>query len=404
MSKLFSFVFSCVVIAGFSSNVTLAQNETRRIALTPMVSDVLELPASAKNTLQQKLTQMALQNGMASQDGDFVLTASYSIVEDLIAPTDVAQYVIKLDVMFYVVNLAEDIIVAENTCTVKGYGASKDKAFLKAFNQINPRSAEAQQLISSAKENIITYYTDRTESLMLKAKSLANQGQFGEALAVLDPIPDCVPGYKDILSLQDELFVKWVDSEADVSISEAKRLIALGDYENAYKSILSVNPLSTRFADAQKLSDEIDKRIQAIEKAKSDAIRRQQEAAVAIAQAESAAKIKEKEAEVAQANANAEAAKAAAARANAYEAQANADAANAQAAISQTQLQTLKQLKGKMSKLSADAQKAIVDNAFKTQTQYTYVAQAVSVAKPAQTLQEKTESLKKFLLGKMYKA
>lgn len=404
MSKLFSFVFSCVVIAGLSFNVALAQNETRRISLTPMVSDVLELPASAKNSLQQKLTQMALQNGMASQDGDFVLTASYYVVEDIIAPADVAQYVIKLDVMFYVVNLIEDLIMAENTCTVKGYGSSKDKAFLKAFNQINPHSAEAQQLISLAKENIITYYTERTNALMLKAKSLANQGQYGDALAVLGPIPDCVPGYNDILSLQDELFVKWIDSEADISISEAKKLIALADYENAYKLILSVNPLSTRFDDARKLSDEIDKRIQAAEKAEADAIQRQQETALAIAQAESAAKIKEKEAEIAQANANAEAAKAAQAKANADEAQANANAANAQAAISQTQLQALKQLKNKMSELSTEAQEARVDNAFKNQVQTTCVAQVVSAAKPAQTLQEKTESLKRFLLGKMYKA
>ena len=46
-----------------------------------MVSDVLDLPLTARNALQQKLTQMVLQNGMANQDGDFVLTASLSVLE-----------------------------------------------------------------------------------------------------------------------------------------------------------------------------------------------------------------------------------------------------------------------------------------------------------------------------------
>ena len=402
--RRFSYVLSLLIIILCCGPVATAQNNSRKIALTPMASDALELPSAAKNSLQQKLTQMALQNGMAAQDGDFVLTASYTVLDDLVAPTDVAQYVVKIEVMFYVVNLIEDLIMAENSCIVKGNGPSRDKAFQKAFNAINPRSPEALELINSAKDNIVAYYTDRSEVLMGKANSFAKAGQYSYALAVLDPIPDCVPAYKEISALKDEIFAKWIDTEAESYLAEAKRCIAMGYYEDAFNAILSVNPLSSKFKDAEALSKEIDKRIIAAEKAEADAIARQQNAAVAIAQAASAAKIKEKEAEIAQANAVKEAAKAATAQANANEAQANANAANAQAAISQSQLQTLKTLKGKMTKLSADAQKAIVDNAFKTETQYTYVSQTVATVKPQQTMQEKTEALKKFLLGKMYKA
>ena len=404
MSKFFSFVFSCIVIAGITFNVASAQNESRRITLTPMVSDVLDLPLIARNALQQKLTQMVLQNGMANQDGDFVLTASLSVLEKEVTPTAPPQYAVKIEVMTYVVNLLDDIVVAENTFTIKGVDSNENKALLRAINQINSRSDASKSFIATARENIINYYSDKAEALMLKANSLAKAGQFNEALATLEPIPECVPSYSEVSVLKDQIFSQWVDTEAVSYITEAKSNMALGNYEQAYNSLLCVNPLSSKFPEVQTLSNEIDKRIIAAEKAATAAKIREQETAVAIAQAESAAKIKEKEAEIAQANANAEAAKAATAWANASQAQSNTDAANAQAAISQAQLQTLKQLKGKMSKLSSDAQKAIVDNAFKAQTQYTYVAQAVSVAKPAQTLQEKTESLKKFLLGKMYKA
>lgn len=347
---------------------------------------------------------MVLQNGMANQDGDFVLTASLSVLEKEVTPTAPPQYAVKIEVMTYVVNLLDDIVVAENTFTIKGVDSNENKALLRAINQINSRPDASKSFIATARENIINYYSDKAEALMLKANSLAKAGQFNEALATLEPIPECVPSYSEVSVLKDQIFSQWVDTEAVSYITEAKSNMALGNYEQAYNSLLCVNPLSSKFPEVQTLSNEIDKRIIAAEKAATAAKIREQETAVAIAQAESAAKIKEKEAEIAQANANAEAAKAATAWANASQAQSNTDAANAQAAISQAQLQTLKQLKGKMSKLSSDAQKAIVDNAFKAQTQYTYVAQAVSVAKPAQTLQEKTESLKKFLLGKMYKA
>ena len=388
--SLATFLFATVL---FANSVWAQQTESRKIALTPMVSDALELPSSAANSLQQKLTQMALQNGMAAKDGDFVLTASYTILDDLVAPTDVAQYVVKLEVMFYVVNLVENIIVAENSCIVKGNGPSREKAIQKAFNAINSRSQESLSLITTAKDNIITYYTDRSDVLITKAQSFAKIGQYSEALAVLDPIPDCVPSYKEISVLRDDIFAQWIDSEAGKLISEARKSIALGNYEDAFEAILNVNPLSSKFKEAEALSKEIDSRIIAAEKA-----------AQAVAQAASEAKIKEKEAEIAKANAAAEQAKATVAQANASEAQANADAANAQAAISQAQLQSLKTLKGKMDKLSEEAQKAIVDNVYKNEIQYTYVAQAVSTVKPQQTLKEKTESLKKFLLGKMYKA
>lgn len=369
-----------------------------------MVSDVLELPTVAKNALQQKLTQMALHNGMANQDGDFVLTASLSVLEKEVTPTAPPQYAVKIEVMTYVVNLLDDIVVAENSFTIKGVDSNENKALLRAINQINSRSEASRSFIATARENIISFYSDKAEILMTKAKSLANLGQFNEALASLNPIPDSVPCYCDVLALKNEILMQLIDFEASLYLTEAKNNMALGNYEQAYNALLCINPLCSKFKDALVLSDEIENRIISAEKAAAEAKIREQETVVAIVQAESAAIIMSKEAEIAKANAQSEEAKAATARANAYEAQANADAANAQAAISQSQLDVLKQLKGKMRDLSDDAQKAIVDNAFKTQAQYTYISQAVSVAKPTQTLQEKTESLKKFLLGKMYKA
>lgn len=400
MSKFSKTLFSLAFIVILSLNIMYSQNVTSKIALTPMVSDVLELPTTAKNALQQKLAQMALQNGMANQEGDFILTANYSIIEREATPTAPPQIAVKLEVMTYVVNLLEDIVVAEKTFTVRGVDLNENKALLRAINQINVRSQVAQDFINTARTNIINYYENKAQTLMIKAKSLGAAGQFSDALSVLEPIPECVPSFSDVQNLKDQLFSNWVDNEATNLLSEAKKAMALGDYESSFNFILGVNPLSSKFVEAEALASEIDSRIIAAKKAAAIAKEKEQETAVAIAQAQAATRIKEEEAEIAKANAREEEAKAARARANAYEAQANADAAIAQAAISQSQLQTLEMFKDKMDKLSSDAQKAIVDNAFKVQVQGNYIATAVATVKPQQSAQEKENSLKKFILGK----
>ena len=80
--RRFSYVLSLLISILCGGPVATAQNNSRKIALTPMASDALELPSAAKNSLQQKLTQKALQKGMAAQDGDFVMTASYTVLDD----------------------------------------------------------------------------------------------------------------------------------------------------------------------------------------------------------------------------------------------------------------------------------------------------------------------------------
>lgn len=397
LRRFFWFTTTALPLLFFVSLSVGAQSAAKKIPLTPMVSDVLELHTTTKNALQQKLTQMALQNGMAARNGDFVLTSSISVVENETTASVPPMHAVKLDVMFYVVNLIDNLVMAESTVTVKGVDSNENKAILRAVNQINPRSEQSKAFIEEARNNIIDYYSSRVETLEKKAQSLADKGQYEEALAVLDQIPDCVPAYEEVIDFNNRIFTSWVDLEADALIADAKKSMALGRYDDAYNSLLSVNPLSTKMPEVNELSRKIDSRIAAAAKAAAESKAKEREAAVAIAQAESEAIVKEQEAEIARANAEE-------ARANAEEAQANADASAAQAAMSQSELQKLNLLKKKMNKLSDDAQKAIIDNSFRSQTQQSYVVQAVNSVPPSQTMQEKTASLKKFLLGKMYKA
>ncbi|MGN0189936.1 MAG: hypothetical protein ACI395_10510 [Candidatus Cryptobacteroides sp.] len=377
----------CTVIFGGAYLVPAAAQE-KKIYLTPMVSDAIGIPEASQKTLLHKLNQMALQNGMAAQEGNFVLTASVSVIGREEVPTAPPQLAVKAEVMLYVVNLLDNIVVAENSITVRGVDSNESKAYTRAINQINPRSAQVQEFVAQAKKNIIQYYSDKAETLMAKARSLSAKGQYPEALAALDPIPEEVPAYSAVSALKDEIFFQWVETQATALIEVAKKDIALGKYEEAYESLLAVSPLSSRFSEVQELSADIDRRRVEAEKAAAEV--KKLELETAKAQAEATAR--EKEAEIAQA----EASKA--------QAQATLAQANAQAALSEAQMIALKGMSEQMGQLSGKAQKAAVDQSFRLASQMAGVSQAVAEAKPEQTMEEKTESLKKFLLGKMYKA
>lgn len=378
---------SCIAILSFAHHTSVTAQE-KKIYLTPMVSDAIGIPAASQKTLLHKLNQMALQNGLAAQDGNFVLTASVSVIGREEVPTAPPQLAIKAEVMLYVVNLLDDIVVAENSITVRGVDTNESKAYNRAINQINPRSPQVQEFVAQAKANIVQYYSDKAETLMAKAKSLAAKGQYPEALAVLDPIPEEVPAYVTVSALRDEIFFQWVDTQAVALIEVAKKDMALGKYAEAYESLLAVSPLSTHFPEVQAMSSEIDRRRAEAEKVAAEAKKLELETAKAQAEAT----IKEKEAEIAQAEAS---------RA---QAEASAAQANAQAALSEAQILALKGMSEQMGQLSGRAQKAAVDQSFRLASQMAGVSQAVAEAKPEQTMEEKTESLKKFLLGKMYKA
>ena len=124
---------SCIAILSFAHQTSVTAQE-KKIYLTPMVSDAIGIPAASQKTLLHKLNQMALQNGLAAQDGNFVLTASVSVIGREEVPTAPPQLAVKAEVMLYVVNLLDDIVVAENSITVRGVDTNESKAYNRAIN------------------------------------------------------------------------------------------------------------------------------------------------------------------------------------------------------------------------------------------------------------------------------
>lgn len=241
-----------------------AQEPEAKIALTPYVIYELEtVPAAALSSLQRKLTSMATANGFAGTSDTFLLTGVPSVTDVSMTPTAPAQFVVSMDIEMFVVNNPEEVIVAQTVYSVKGVGASEQKAIIGAINQINVKSIETRRFMENARTKIIDYYAGRLPSIVAKAQSMASMKRYDEALAVLSAVPECLDEYPQVADLMVDIFTKKIDMVADSLIRSASAKLAMDNPEGAVADLVKVDPYSSLAAKADGIVSDI--------KAKADA-------------------------------------------------------------------------------------------------------------------------------------
>lgn len=234
-----------------------AQPAQSMVAITPMVSYALDLPDDARQSLAVKLGQMVTQNGFGSASGQFVLTANVVTIDKQATATAPVQYMVKLEVSTYVVDLAGGTVMGETSFNVTGVDRLENKAVIQAINQIKPKSPAAQAFMNGARDKIVEYYTVQTPALMTKARSLASRNEYEAALELLSGIPDCVPQYEEAAKLMSDIYLKMVDRTASAALVQAKGKVAVKDYEGALAALEDVDPSSSHAKEALAVVNQI---------------------------------------------------------------------------------------------------------------------------------------------------
>lgn len=216
------------------------------VAISPLVSESVNLPEDARASLGMKLGQMVTQNGFGSYSNQFVLTANVVVIDKQVTAGAPAQFMVDLEVSVYALNVDEKVIFDEISFNVRGVDRAEHKAVIQAINQIKPRSAATQEFMNSCRGKIIDYYNARVPALLTKAQSLATRNEYQEALEVLSVIPESVDQYPMVASQMSAIYIKMINRQADAALTEAKGLIAVRDYDSALAALQGVDPSSDR--------------------------------------------------------------------------------------------------------------------------------------------------------------
>ena len=261
LKRLYGLLLASVLIptAAWAQGDPMSSKEM--VAITPVVCEGAELPADADRALMMKMNQMVTANGMGASSLRYALVPNVVVVDKQTTGTVPVQFIVSLEVSFYVLDVTEEIIVAETSFTTRGIDRLENKAIIRAINQIASRSPQVKTFMEKSRSKIIDYYTTRVPALLQKAQSLADREQYNEAIALLSAVPESIDEYPLVAEQMSAIYKKSLDQTAVGAIRQAKGAIALKNYDEAFEALQKVNPLSSYSDEAFALIESVDQQL-----------------------------------------------------------------------------------------------------------------------------------------------
>jgi hypothetical protein len=220
---LFTLILFCLSV--FSQNEIPKNDDFSAIVLNVYVPINGKIPEEANGLLESKLRQIASANGLGGTNYSnprFVLTATvHQLTSEQISES--LLYYINAEIVYYVVDAAENKIFNTLSVNYKGVGNTESKAFIDIFKKIQVKTKDLEGFLNRSKEKIIQSYNDQCDFILKEAAALDKQGLFDEAIAKLMLVPDvCKECYFKCTDQVEVIYQHKIDKECTVKIREAK--------------------------------------------------------------------------------------------------------------------------------------------------------------------------------------
>lgn len=253
-----------------SSQNNLGQaDDYARISLSVFIPDQVEkIPSGSKSLLINKLTQAATKKGMAGggHQGRFLLTANMDILsKDVIAGAP-NKHAYEFEVSLFIVDFIDKNIVSSTSFEVKGVGNNESKAFTGAIRTIDLKNPKVDQFFDEGKIKIIEYFNARCDFIIERAKALASQRQYPEAMNTLASIPevskDC---YLKAMTEIGPIYKEFADYNCQILINVATSCWAARPNSEGAQlagAVLSqIDPDSKCYAESRQLIGKMEQKV-----------------------------------------------------------------------------------------------------------------------------------------------
>lgn len=262
----------CIFSTLLAQNNEAKADDFGRIVLTSYLDcSKTIIPKSAYHLLRNKLTQISTQNGIGGNIPQrFIITANVNVISKEITATVPAMNALSLETTFYIGDGIDGTLFSTTSIMSKGVGETEDKAFIAALKAIKPSSSEFSRFIDIGKRRIIEYYNANGDMYITKARTLAKEERFDDAIYMLMCIPEvCKDVYTKAMNEVSAIYTAKINSESAKYLAEAKAIWAAGmnyySAEKAAKLLANVHPGASCYNSALSLSKEITKRVKELD-------------------------------------------------------------------------------------------------------------------------------------------
>lgn len=262
--KRISILFLALLVlpfVGLSQNSAGKTDDMGRVAIAALVPDQAEgIPTSARQMLQNKMQQIAVQNGIggASSNPRFCMVPMVTVLAKEITPTAPPMQAVTLEVTFYIVDAASQSIFSQTAITVKGVGQTEDKAYITALKNLNVKAGQFKGFVETGKTKIIEFYNSQCDVIMKGANALAGQKKYEEALYGLLSVPDvCRECFDKCMDLSVDIYKQYANYKCTEYMSGAKASWAAMNTDKAAEFLGKITPDMECYPQAVQLTQEI---------------------------------------------------------------------------------------------------------------------------------------------------
>lgn len=250
-----------IPFVGMSQNSQGKTDDMGRVALAAFVPEQAEgIPESARQMLQNKMQQIAVQNGLGSAgvSSRFCIVPMVTVVSKEITPTAPPMQAVNLDVTFYIVDAASKSIFSQTSVSIKGVGQTEDKAYIAGLKNINVKLGQFKGFVENGKTKIIEFYNSQCDVIMKGAQALAGQKKYEEALFTLLSVPDvCRECFDKCMDLSVDIYKQYANYKCTEYMSGAKAAWASMNTDKAAEFLGKITPDMECYNEAVQLVEEI---------------------------------------------------------------------------------------------------------------------------------------------------
>lgn len=262
MKRFLLLVYLCL-----SANVYADNLVDSTIPIKSIVVDE-SIPEESAKFLESRIEQILTRNGCASSSSTsrFYLAAKSSIISKGIVQTTPVKISLRMEVHFYLGDVISNKLYESASVTVAGVGISETKAYSSAFQKISSQNVQVQEMLTKAKNEIISYYNNQYETILSKAEYLSSLNKYDEAIAALMEVPEvCRNPYEKCLSKASEIYQLKIDYDAEMLILKALNIWASEQNSNGATEVMKllnlIDPKTKHFKKVTELRNEISSKL-----------------------------------------------------------------------------------------------------------------------------------------------
>jgi len=269
MKKIVFLFLAFAPFLGITQNNEGAAADYDRLALDVFIPEQVEsIPDHAKSLLTSKLTNAITEKGMAGAGVSprFLVTAKMELLTKDIAPTVPKVETYTFEIYLYIVDYVDKNIVSSTSFSAKGAGSNANKAYTNALRSVDLKNEKVNKFLDDGKRKIIQYYNSRCDFIIARAKSLAAQNQFAEALTTLSGIPEvCKDCYMKALDEIGPIYQDYIDHDCQVMVNVASACWAAQPNSNgamqAGAVLAAIDPDSKCYGESRSLISKMEQKV-----------------------------------------------------------------------------------------------------------------------------------------------